>query len=461
MRLWSGRTNKEIDPDLDRLNASLAFDIRMVGEDIDGSQAWAGALAGAGVLSDEEANTLVEGLERVRTRFERGEFEPEPTDEDIHTAVERLLTEEVGALAGALHTGRSRNDQVATDFRLWTMRACRKLQEMLDGYATAVLDCALKALEDPMPGYTHLQHAQPVTWGHWVLAHFWALMRDRARFASVEASALILPLGSGALAGSAFAVDREALANQLGFEAVSPNSIDVVSDRDFALEFLFAASVLGLHLSRFAEMLIIFNSTEFGFITIDDAFVTGSSLMPQKRNPDALELARGKSGRLIGHLTGLLATLKGLPSAYDKDLQEDKEPVFDAYDTMELLLPALTGLVATMQVHTARMAAKINIESMATDLVDYIVRKGVRFREAHAIVGRAVRTAEEAEIPLSDLPLEQLQALSSAFDVDVTDVFNPKASLERRAVTGGTSSAALQAQVEAAREVLGGNVVAG
>ena len=284
---------------------------------------------------------------------------------------------------------------------------------------------------------------------------------DRERFAGVEASASILPLGSGALAGSAIAVNRKALADHLGFEAVSPNSIDAVSDRDFALEFLFSASVLGLHLSRFAEMLIIFNSAEFGFITLDDAYVTGSSLMPQKRNPDALELARGKSGRLIGNLIGLLTTLKGLPSAYDKDLQEDKEPVFDAYDTLELLLPALTGLVATLQLNTDKMAAQIRVESMASDLVDYLVGKGVRFREAHTIVSRAVRTAEEAEIPLSDLSLKQLQSLSSAFDADVVEVFDYKAALERRAVTGGASSAALQAQVKAAHEALGAKQAVG
>jgi argininosuccinate lyase len=306
-----------------------------------------------------------------------------------------------------------------------------------------------------MPGYTHLQPAQPVTWGQWALSHFWALARDAARFRSARAGAAVLPLGSGALAGTSFPIDRVALAAGLGFSEISPNSIDGVADRDFAAEFLFAAALLGVHLSRLSEQLILFNSREFAFIEIDDAYATGSSLMPHKKNPDPLELARGKAGRLIGALVSLLTTLKGLPSAYDKDLQEDKEPVFDASDTLLLLLPVLSGLIITLRLRPDRMLAAIEPGMMAVDLADYLVVRGLPFRQAHAIASRAVALGEEKGIALSDLPLEDLRSLSPLFGEDVREVFDIRRALARRSVLGGTGPQALRRQLEAAKASLG------
>ncbi len=446
--------SKDTDDLLQRLNASLPFDIRLYREDIRGSQAWAGALARAGVLSQPEAQALVEGLEQVLQEFESGDFQPAPGDEDIHTAVERRLTELIGPVAGKLHTGRSRNDQVATDFRLWVMRACDDLQGDLQGLARALLERAAEHLEAPMPGYTHLQRAQPIIWGHWLLSHFWPLLRDRDRLRQAGAAAGVLPLGSGALAGTPYPIDRQALARELGFDSISTNSIDAVSDRDFALQFLFACALLGVHLSRLAEQLILFSSAEFGFVELDDAFSTGSSLMPQKKNPDPLELARGKVGRLVGHLSGLFTTLKGLPSAYDKDLQEDKEPLFDAYDTLRALLPVLAGLMRTLRVHPARMAAALDPAMLATDLADYLVGKGIPFRQAHELVGRAVRLAEARQVGLHELPLQALREISAAFDEDVAQVFDVQAALARRAAEGGTAPEAVRRQLQAARRAL-------
>ncbi|MGD2048325.1 MAG: argininosuccinate lyase, partial [Chloroflexota bacterium] len=332
-KLWGGRFAKGTDSLAHQLNASLPFDVRLYDEDITASIAWARGLVGAGVLTAEEAETIVAGLEQVRAEFQAMKVTFAPADEDIHTVVERRLTEIVGPVGGKLHTGRSRNDQVATDFRLWVMRAVDQLLEKVADLQRALLESARSTPNLPMPGYTHLQHAQPVAWGHWLLSHFWPLTRDVRRLKAVRAATAVLPLGSAALAGTSFPVDRQALADELGFESISPNSLDAVSDRDFVTGFLYTAAMLGLHLSHFSEQLIIFSSAEFGFVQLDDAYATGSSLMPQKKNPDTLELTRGKAGRLIGNLTGMLATLKGLPSSYDKDLQEDKEPVFDSFDT--------------------------------------------------------------------------------------------------------------------------------
>jgi argininosuccinate lyase len=454
MKLWGGRMSKPTDQLVQQLNASFPFDVRLYREDILGSQAWARALAKAGVISKEESKTLVDGLESILQEFQAGEFEAVESDEDIHTAVERRLTEIVGSLAGKLHTGRSRNDQVATDFRLWIMGATEQLDQSTNDLCQAMLENAARDLSTPMPGYTHLQHAQVVTWGHWMLSHVWALIRDRGRLARAHASAAVLPLGSGALAGTSFPIDRAALAKDLGFGNITQNSIDAVSDRDFALDFLYACSMIGMHLSRLAESLILFNTPEFGFIEIDDAYATGSSLMPQKKNPDPLELARGKTGRLIGNLTGLLATLKGLPSAYDKDLQEDKEPAFDSYDTLSLLLPVLTGLIQTLKLHPERTQERLSADLFATDLADYLVGKGVPFREAHALVGKAVRLAVANETSLEDLALKDYRSISEYFAADVADTFDIIASLNRRIATGGTSAAALKAQLKAAEKAL-------
>jgi argininosuccinate lyase len=454
MKLWGGRFARPTDSLVQQFNASLPFDARLYEEDIRGSIAWARALVGAGVLTASEADIIIDGLRRVRAAIHDGHIDFESTDEDIHTAVERKLTEIVGPLGGKLHTGRSRNDQVATDFRLWTMGAVDHLQELVADLEQALLESAQNNLNLPMPGYTHLQHAQPVTWGHWILSHFWPLTRDARRLQQARSGAAVLPLGSAALAGTAFDVDRQALAAELGFGGISQNSLDAISDRDFAADFLYAATLLGLHLSRLSEQLIIYSSAEFGFITLDDGYSTGSSLMPQKKNPDTLELTRGKAGRLIGDLTGLLATLKGLPSAYDKDLQEDKEPVFDAYDTLALAVPVMAGLVRTLHLRPERMAAQLEPGLLATDLADYLVRQGIPFREAHGLVGQVVRLAEEKGVPLTSLKMAELKTVSDAFADDVAQLLDVARSLDSRTVKGGTGPAALEAQLAAARAAL-------
>ncbi len=454
-RLWGGRFSGRTDALVHRFNASIDFDVRLYDEDITGSIAWAEALADAELLTGEERDTLLAGLEQVRTEFNDGEFVVKPDDEDIHSAVERRLTELVGPVGGKLHTGRSRNDQVATDFRLWIMRACEHLDEKLIELQRALIGSAEAQLNLPMPGYTHLQHAQPVTWGHWALSHFWPLARDRERLAKVRRSAAVLPLGAAALAGTAFPIDRERLADRLGFAAITPNSLDAVSDRDFAAEFLFTAALLGIHLSRLSEQLILFSSSEFGFVRLDDGYSTGSSIMPQKKNPDTLELTRGKSGRLLGHLTGFLATLKGLPSGYDKDLQEDKEPVFDAFDTLDIALPVMSGLIRTLEVRLDRLAAQLEAGLLATELADYLVRRGLPFREAHHLVGQVVRLAEERDVAMTDLAAVDLQAISPLFGADVTAVLTVEAALAARSAPGGTSPDALARQLNAARQAAG------
>jgi argininosuccinate lyase len=450
-KLWGGRFAEETDALMHRFNASISFDMRLLPEDIDGSVAWARALGNADVLLPEEVLKIISGLETIRMESVEGKLSVAVADEDVHSLVERRLIELVGEVGGKLHTGRSRNDQVATDFRLWVMRACGHLSETVSALQEALLDSAAANLMLPMPGYTHLQHAQPITWGHWMLSHFWPLQRDRERVLHAKVGASVLPLGSGALAGTAFPIDRDALAQSLGFARVSQNSLDAVSDRDFAVDFLYACVLIGVHLSRLAEQLILFSSAEFGFVALSDAYSTGSSLMPQKKNPDALELTRGKSGRLIGHLTGLLTTLKGLPSAYDKDLQEDKEPVFDAFDTLQLTLSVLTGLVGSLTLDRDRLGAQLESGLLATDLADYLVKRGVPFRRAHELVGHVVRRAEEEGVPLHRLSLAAYQGVSKAFAEDVLTIFDVAQALERRSQKGGTSRQALIAQLQEAR----------
>ena len=453
-KLWGGRFAKKTDEMVRLFNDSLSFDQRLYAQDIAGSIAWARGLVGAGILMAAEAETLVAGLEQVRDEFDNGRFQFAEGDEDIHTAVERRLTEIVGDVGGKLHTGRSRNDQVATDFRLWTMGAIRQLQTWLRELQSAMVDNAQANLNLPMPGYTHLQHAQPVTWGHFMLSHFWPLQRDWQRLEELWEETAVCPLGSAALAGTAYPIDRQAIADALGFRAISQNSLDAVSNRDFAAGFLYAATLISIHLSRLSEQLILFNSNEFGFIRIDDGFSTGSSLMPQKKNPDTLELTRGKSGRLLGNLVGLLTTMKGLPSTYDKDLQEDKEPLFDALDTLGMTLPVMAGLLNTLTLRPERMQAQLEPNLLATDLADYLVKKGMPFRSAHHIVGEVVQAAENRDIAITALSLADFQAISDLFGADVMGLFNFETSLASRTVTGGTAPAALQTQVTAAREAI-------
>ena len=451
-KLWGGRFAKGTDALVHEFNASLRFDVRLAEQDIAGSKAWAQGLVGAGVLTQPEADTIIAGLGEVEEELANGRFQFDPADEDIHTAVERRLTEIVGAVGGKLHTGRSRNDQVATDFRLWLLGACDQVQAMLADLQQALIASAEANLNLPMPGYTHLQHAQPVTWGHWILSYFWPLVRDRERLGQVRQRTAVLPLGSAALAGTAFPVDRQALAEALGFVAVGQNSLDGVSDRDFAADFLYTATMIGLHLSRLSEQLVLFSSTEFGFVLLDDGYSTGSSIMPQKKNPDTLELTRGKSGRILGNLVGLLTTLKGLPSSYDKDLQEDKEPVFDAFDTLSHTLPIMAGLLRTLTLRPERMAQQLEPSLLATDLADYLVKQGLPFRQAHHLVGEVVQLAENRGVPLTALTPADLQSVSAAFGTGATAVLDVNSSLRSRNATGGTSPDALQAQLDAAKQ---------
>lgn len=452
--LWGGRFEGALDPAAHALNRSLPFDRRLWAEDVAGSRAWARALARAGVIAADEADALDRGLAAIAAELAGGAFAFDAGDEDIHSAVERRLGELAGPVAGKLHTGRSRNDQVATDLRLWVMAACDRLVDATGHLAAALVTAAEGHLATPLPGLTHFQPAQPVTWAHWLLGHFWPLVRDRERLTAVRRSAAVLPLGAAALAGTAFAIDRAALAADLGFAAVAPNSLDAVADRDFAAEFLFAAALVGIHLSRLAEPLIAFANPAFGFVVLDDAYATGSSLMPQKKNPDPLELARGKAGRLIGDLVTVLTVLKGLPSAYDKDLQEDKAPVFDAHDTLAALLPVVAGLIATLRVDPARMAAQLDPAMLATDLADHLVRRGVPFRQAHGLAGRAVRLAESRGVPLDALPAADLVALDPAFAPGDIAALDWRAALDARSAEGGTAPAAVARQLAAARDAV-------
>ncbi|MEK6754033.1 MAG: argininosuccinate lyase [Chloroflexota bacterium] len=448
MTLWGGRFSTKLNQQAWDLNSSLSVDQRMAIQDVDGSIAWANALHKANILLDEEHASISLGLDTVKREFASGEFIFVPSDEDIHTAVERRLTELVGAVAGKLHTGRSRNDQVATDFRLWMLQTIPQLDSAIRILQSALIEQAEKANETLMPGYTHLQRAQPILLAHWWLSHFHPLQRDRERLTDLIKRVSILPLGSGALSGTPVPVDRAALAESLGFAVASPNSLDAVSDRDFAAEFLFCATLTGIHLSKLAEQIVLYTSAEFGFFELSDSFSTGSSLMPQKKNPDVFELTRGKAGTLIGMLAGLLATLKGLPSTYDKDLQEDKAPVFQATDTLLAILPVIAGALRTITAKPQRMRNAIDSFMMATDLADYLVDKGIPFRETHAIAGKAVRLAGEKNVQLEELSLEAYQALSPAFEADVYQVFDPLKSVEKRNAIGGTSLQSVKNQIQ-------------
>jgi argininosuccinate lyase len=453
-KLWGGRFTGKTDPQMEQFNASIRFDQALWRADITGSQAYARALAAAGLLTHTEAEQIVQGLEQVAGEWAEGAFRIVAGDEDIHTANERRLTELIGPVAGKLHTGRSRNDQVATDVRLWLREAIAALRAHLHALLRVATDRAESEIDLLLPGYTHLQPAQPVRWSHWLLSHATAWARDAERLDELAERVNILPLGSGALAGTPFAIDRDALAETLGFAGVSSNSLDAVSDRDFIAEFLFWASLTMLHLSRLAEDLIIYSSREFGFVTLADAYSTGSSLMPQKKNPDALELLRGKSARVLGSLTALLALLKGLPTSYNKDLQEDKEPLFDAVVNVAGSLQIAAGVLATLTPNPAAMRAALAPEMLATDLADYLVRKGVPFREAHHVAGAAVRMAEVQALPLHDLALEDLLTLHHAFEEDVAALWSMESSVEKRDATGGTSRRSVLEQVAALRRLI-------
>jgi argininosuccinate lyase len=458
-RLWGGRFAGGPAEALARLSLSTHFDWRLARHDIAGSRAHARVLHGAGLLTATELADTLAGLDRLEADVESGAFTPVPADEDVHTALERGFIERVGPdLGGRLRAGRSRNDQIATLVRMYLREQARAVAGGVLDLVDALADQAAAHPDTAMPGRTHLQHAQPVLLAHHLLAHAWPLLRDVERLRDWDRRAAVSAYGSGALAGSSLGLDPEAVAADLGFPAAAENSIDGTAARDTVAEFAFVAAMTGVDLSRLAEEVILWATKEFSFVTLDDAFSTGSSIMPQKKNPDIAELARGKAGRLVGDLTGLLTTLKGLPLAYNRDLQEDKEPVFDAVDTLDLLLPAFTGMVATLTFHGERMAELAPQGfSLATDIAEWLVRRRVPFREAHEIAGACVRACEERGIDLPDLTDADLAALSPHLDPSVREVLTVAGSLASRAAKGGTAPVRVAEQLDRVRAAAAGH----
>jgi argininosuccinate lyase len=455
-KTWGGRFAGQAAELMTRINASIGFDKRLWREDIAASKAHAAMLRDQGIIPEEDAKAILSGLDQIAGEYERDGVPENPELEDIHMTIEHRLAELIGPSAGRLHTARSRNDQVATDFRLWVRSACDEVVGAIRALQSVLVERAEEHAETIMPGFTHLQVAQPVTLGHHLLAYFEMLRRDLSRFADARVRMNECPLGSAALAGTGFPIDRARTADALGFDRPTANSLDSVSDRDFALDYLSAAAQCSLHLSRLAEELIIWASAPFGFVKLSDDYSTGSSIMPQKRNPDAAELVRGHSGRIVGALTALMVTMKGLPLAYSKDMQDDKEPVFEARDLLILSLQALGGMVETVEFVPERMrAAAAQSFSTATDLADWLVREaGVPFREAHHITGRAVKAAEEHGCDLAELPLDVLRSIDGRIDERVYDVLSVDASVRSRSSYGGTAPSQVREQIAAAKEEL-------
>ena len=454
-RLWGGRFTGGTADAMAALSASVHFDWRLAPYDIKQTRAHAHVLGRAGLLTSHEVSQVDEALTGLAAAIESGEIGPESQDEDVHTAVERHLIARLGELGGKLRAGRSRNDQVATDFRMYLRDKVRAIAVEVVLLQEAFIEQAALHVDTYSPGFTHLQHAQPVSFGHELAKHVHALGRDLERFADWDGRCARSPLGAGALAGSSLGLDPEAVAKDLGFTSALGNSIDAVSDRDWVAEFLFVAAMLGVHLSRIGEEVILMTSREFGWAALDDAWSTGSSIMPQKKNPDVAELARGKSGRLIGNLTGLMATLKGLPFAYNRDLQEDKEPVFDTVEQLLLILPAMTGMIATLRFDTVRMAHSAPEGfALATDIAEWLVRQGVPFREAHEIAGTCVRRAESRGVELWDLSSEELTTISPRLVSDVRSVLTLRGSLESRSAFGGTAPDRVREQIEGLRQAV-------
>ena len=456
-RTWGGRFEAKPDELMTRMNASISFDKRLWREDIAASKAHADMLREQGIVGEADAAAILEGLDQIAAEFERDGVIERVELEDIHMTVEHRLAELIGAPAGRLHTARSRNDQVATDFRLWVRNASDEAVDSIRDLQRTLVERADEHAATVMPGFTHLQVAQPITLGHHLMAYYEMLRRDISRFADARARLNESPLGSAALAGPSFPIDRERTANTLGFDRPTANSLDSVSDRDFALDFLAAAVQCSLHLSRLAEELIMWATSAFGFMRLSDDFSTGSSIMPQKRNPDAAELVRGHSGRIVGALASLIVTMKGLPLAYSKDMQNDKEPVFEAHGLLVLSLQALSGMVETVQFVPERMwLAAAQGYSTATDLADWLVREGdIPFREAHHITGRAVKIAEQRGCDLGELPLELLREIDERIDESIFEVLGVDASVRSRTSQGGTAPARVREQIAAAKKELG------
>lgn len=454
--LWGGRFSAAPTGELERFGASLPFDKRMWKQDIRGSKAHAAMLAHQGVISTEDAKAIRAGLDEIAGEIERGEFTFDvDRDEDIHMAIERVLTERIGPAGGRLHTGRSRNDQTAVDTHMIARDLADELLASLEGIQQVLLDRAEEQFGIVMPGYTHMQPAQPVLLSHHLLAYFWMFSRDHKRVADARAAANKCPLGAAALAGTTYPLDRAMTASELGFDEPVANSMDAVSDRDYLLDLIYACSVCQIHLSRLCEELVWWSSAEFGFVEMDDAHSTGSSIMPQKKNPDFAELVRGKSGRVVGDLMSLLVTVKGTPLTYDKDLQEDKEPLFDAAGTVLGSLMACTGMLATCTFKADRMREASHEGYMAaTDLADYLVGKGLPFRQAHAMVGRIVGDCVREGVTLQQLTTDELRSYSELFDDDAHEALDIDNIVRRRTTLGGTGHDAVRAQLAQARDVL-------
>lgn len=449
-RLWGGRFTGASDPLMDLYNASLPYDKVMYDADLTGTKVYTEGLAKLQLITQDELNDIHNGLKVIREEWKNGLFKEKPGDEDIHTANERRLGELIGKhIAGKVHTGRSRNDQVATDMRIYVRESLTKLVSFLGLFIKSILKRAESEIDVLMPGYTHLQRAQPIRWSHWLSSYATYFTQDYLRLKQILERVNQSPLGAGALAGHPYGIDREYLAQGLGFDSVIGNSLTAVSDRDFVVETLFWSSLFMNHISRFSEDLIIYSTAEFGFIQLADAYSTGSSLMPQKKNPDSLELLRGKCGRVFGSLAGFLMSLKSIPSTYNKDMQEDKEPLFDALTTVEHSILISTGVISTLQIKKEKMEGALTMDMLATDLADYLVRKGVPFRETHHISGECVRKAEEEKLSgIDKLTFDQFQAIDSRFAKDVADVFDFEASVERRTAIGGTAKSAVQKQLQ-------------
>ncbi|MBW9205990.1 argininosuccinate lyase [Mumia sp. zg.B17] len=456
--LWGSRFSSGPSPELEALSRSTHFDWRLAPYDLAGSRAHARVLRRAGLLSEDDLTALLAGIDALEADVASGSFVPAPGDEDVHTALERGLVDRLGPeLGGRLRAGRSRNDQIATLGLLYLRDHAAEIGRLVRALVAALADQAERHLGVAMPGRTHLQHAQPVLLSHHLLAHAWPLVRDLDRLADWDARvASGSPYGSGALAGSSLGLDPEQVASDLGFTGSAPNSIDGTAARDYVAEFAFVAAMISVDVSRLAEEIILWNTKEFGFVTLDDGFSTGSSIMPQKKNPDIAELARGKAGRVIGNLTGLMATLKALPLAYNRDLQEDKEPVFDTVDTLEVLLPAFTGMIATLTFHTERLESLAPQGfALATDIAEWLVREGVPFREAHEISGACVRVAESQGKELWDLGDDELAAVSPHLRPEVRDVLSVEGSIASRDARGGTAPVRVAEQLAELRTRLG------
>ncbi|WP_213423022.1 argininosuccinate lyase [Bhargavaea massiliensis] len=455
-KLWGGRFQKSAEEWVDEFGASIGFDRELVLEDLEGSTAHVKMLGKCGILTEEETEAILGGLEKLKEQAKAGELEYSVELEDIHLNLEKKLTDDIGPVGGKLHTGRSRNDQVATDMHLYLKERTKEIIALTEDFQKAILEQAEIHVETLAPGYTHLQRAQPVSFAHHLMAYFWMLERDKGRFTDSLKRVDLSPLGAGALAGTTFPIDRHYSAELLGFSGVYENSMDAVSDRDFIVEFLSSSSLLMAHLSRLAEEIILWSSQEFGFIELDDAFSTGSSIMPQKKNPDMAELIRGKTGRVYGNLVGLLTTLKGLPLAYNKDMQEDKEGMFDTVRTVTGSLRIFAGMIRTMTVNTDVMEQEVSKDfSNATELADYLAAKGMPFREAHEVTGKLVFTCIQKGCVLKDLSLSDMQEESALIEEDIYEVLAPVAAVRRRNSYGGTGFDQVRVQLDKAKELLG------